>query len=204
VRHWEFIRLHEATTIRMPNDTTYVINQEAAGFGFYPKTNEYKVINIWKKYARRVMCEYACEIEHVVIVEIHTLGTPTWRDIEVDPQISSSYLMYPTCVNGVLHWIRFEERGGSILCFCFERERFQSFPSTSFVFEKHNTEVRGARRRISLGELKGCLYICDSNCFSYVTMWVMNEYGIGESWTQVYHIDTLTNPSPRCHALCCR
>jgi len=54
-----------------------------------------------------------------------------------------------------------------------------------------------------MGELKGLLYICDSNCFSYyVTMWVMNEYGIGESWTKVYHIDTLTNPYPWRHALC--
>ncbi|AES95115.2 F-box protein [Medicago truncatula] len=76
----EFIRLLEATTIRMPNDTAYILNQEAAGCGFYPKTNEYKVINIWKKYARRAICDYACEIERVVIVEIHTLGTPTWRN----------------------------------------------------------------------------------------------------------------------------
>ena len=27
-------------------------------------------------------------------------------------------------------------------------------------------------------------------------MWVMNEYGIVESWTKVYNIDTLPNPYP--------
>jgi hypothetical protein len=42
-----------------------------------------------------------------------------------------------------------------------------------------------------MGELKGFLYICDSTSFSDVTMWVMNEYGNGESWTKLYNMDTL-------------
>ncbi|RHN53625.1 hypothetical protein MtrunA17_Chr5g0397861 [Medicago truncatula] len=41
-----------------------------------------------------------------------------------------------------------------------------------------------------LGELKGFLYICDRSSSENVTMWVMNEYGIGESWTKIYNIDT--------------
>jgi len=42
-----------------------------------------------------------------------------------------------------------------------------------------------------MGELKGFLYICDcdSTFFFDVTVWVMNEYGIGESWAKAYNID---------------
>ena len=49
-----------------------------------------------------------------------------------------------------------------------------------------------------MGELKGFLYICDSTLLSDVSMWVMNEYGTGESWTKIYNIDTSFNPSESC------
>ncbi|RHN51393.1 putative F-box domain-containing protein [Medicago truncatula] len=191
----EFIRLPETTTVRMPNDRVHVIGQEA-GFGFYPKTNEYKVIHIWR---RSVIHVNSSDFEHVFLVEIHTLGTPTWRNINVDPQISFSCLMNPTCVNGALHWFTFEGREMSILCFCFESEKLHSFPSPPVVIGSHLQDqidkygYLSGIIHISMGELKGFLYISDSNFFEYVTMWVMNEYGIGESWTKVYHIDTCTN-----------
>jgi hypothetical protein len=41
-----------------------------------------------------------------------------------------------------------------------------------------------------MGESRGLLSICDASYFNDVTMWVMKEYGIGESWTRVYSIDT--------------
>jgi len=46
-----------------------------------------------------------------------------------------------------------------------------------------------------MGELKGFLYICKWTFLSDVSVWVMNEYGIEESWTKVYNIDTSFNPS---------
>jgi hypothetical protein len=39
-----------------------------------------------------------------------------------------------------------------------------------------------------MGELRGFLYICDISLLD-ITLWVMNEYGIAESWTKVYNID---------------
>jgi len=141
-----------------------------------------------------------------LILEINTLGTPSWRNVEVDPQISFSSLKYPTCVNGALHWIRFEGLQRSILVFCFESETLQSFPSPQ-MFANHNNGFLG-NRHISMGELKGFLYICDSTFLSDVSMWVMNEYGIGESWTKIYNIDTSFNPSetrvPRRYGLSCQ
>ena len=105
----------------------------------------------------------------------------------MDPRISISSLKHPTCVNGVLHWIKFEGEQKSILCLCFEGERLQPFPSPPHVFGIQDN------RHISMGELKGFLYICDLNFVVDVTMWVMNEHDIEELWTKVYNIETSVN-----------
>ncbi|CAJ2646561.1 unnamed protein product [Trifolium pratense] len=191
----EFIRLPKSA-----NAPSRVRKLEPVGFGFgfQPKTNEYMVIQIWNKYVRR---SYTRVLERMIF-EINTVGTPSWRNVEVDPQVSNSTLKYPTCLNGVIHWIRFEgqTQNRSILCFCLESERLQSFPSPPHVFRNHHTVSR--YERISMGESRGLLYICDRSSFHDVTMWVMKEYGIGESWTKVYNIDTsisaLGRPDRRC------
>ncbi|GAU13215.1 hypothetical protein TSUD_234220 [Trifolium subterraneum] len=189
----EFIRLPEATTTTPTLYTTQVRKQQRqTALGFLPKTNEYKVI--------KMLISYRNDSESVIL-DINTLGTPSWRNVEVDSQVSIPWLKYPTCVNGALHWIGFEGgfdgRQKSILCFCLESERFQSFPHPPHVFGNHNNTTRG-NANITMGELKGFLYICDPTFFSDVTMWVMNEYGNGESWTKLYNIDTLVSSMRNC------
>ncbi|XP_058775685.1 F-box protein At3g07870-like [Vicia villosa] len=172
----EFIRLPKASAkilVRM---------QVKSGLGFHPKTSEYKVVKIWIKHVK----QGNVWVFDRAILEINTLGTPSWRNVEVDSQFSISKLKDPTYVNGALHWIMLE---GSILCFCCESERLQSFPSPTGVFGNHSNGYV-AHKHIRMGELKGFLYVCDVTNFSNITMWVMNKYGIGESWTKVYSIDT--------------
>ncbi|PNY09679.1 F-box family protein, partial [Trifolium pratense] len=186
----EFIRLPKATTTPFRlNATERRMLQRQSALGFLAKTNEYKVIKMLIIYGFRFN---DCKS---VIVEINTLGTSLWRNVEVDSQVSIPWLKYPTCVNGALHWIGFEGgfegRQMSILCFCLESERFQSFLSPPHVLGYHNN--RTGNTNLTMGELKGFLYICDSTFFSDVTMWVMNEYGNGESWTKLYSIDTLVS-----------
>lgn len=65
----------------------------------------------------------------------YTLGTPSWRNVELDSQISISRLKDPIYVNGALHWIMLE---GSILCSCFGNH------SNGYIGLKH----------ITMGELK--------------------------------------------------
>ena len=79
-------------------------------------------------------------------LEIHTLGTPSWKNVEVDPQISIWKLKYLTCVDGALHWISFDHMQMSILCFNFENESFQSFPSPPHVFRNDS--------KVNMGELR--------------------------------------------------
>jgi F-box interacting protein len=190
----EFIRLPEATSTSTMLYTNRLRVLGQAGFGFHPKTNEYKVIQMWTRHVRHdTKWVFEC-----MTLEIHTLGTPSWKNVEVDPQISIWKLKYLTCVDGALHWISFDHMQMSILCFNFENESFQSFPSPPHVFQNDS--------KVNMGELRGFLYICDSSSFFDVTMWVMKEYGIGESWTKVYNIDTSGSPlgSPKytCTAFC--
>ncbi|XP_057441267.1 F-box/kelch-repeat protein At3g06240-like [Lotus japonicus] len=169
----EFIRLPKAT--RVDNTDEMPLHQKIyAGFGFQPKTNEYKVVRIFKK--------------RYMIAQIHTLGTSTWRNLVVKSRYLTR-LQFPTCVSGALHWIRVSDYEDklSILCFNFETERFRSFPCPPHLFKMHCTTS------VTMGELKGCLYVCASFSLSYhdtrVKMWIMKKYGFGESWTKVFSID---------------
>ncbi|CAL5188135.1 unnamed protein product [Lathyrus oleraceus] len=181
----EFIRLPGDSMSPSRLNTARVRAHGYASLGFHPKVNECKVIRIWTRHVRHANFW----VFERLTVDIHTLGTSLWRNIEVDPQISILRLSDPTYINGVVHWIEFK---GIILCFCFETEKLKTFPSPPGMVKNHANGIYNYLRR--MGELKGILYICDSTDFSNIAMWVMNEYGIGESWSKVYNISNLPNP----------
>jgi F-box interacting protein len=145
----EFIRLPEATKNPVGLHTKRALIQQHVGFGYQPKTNNYKVL---KMSTRRVRAANDWVFGRTII-EIHTLGTPSWRNVEVDPQMSIWNLYYPTCVNGALHWIRFDFLQMSILCFNLENERFQSFPSPPQVFR--NDRLIDNKQEDQHGRIKG-------------------------------------------------
>ncbi|XP_059649211.1 F-box protein At3g07870-like isoform X2 [Cornus florida] len=47
-------------------------------------------------------------------------------------------------------------------------------------------------RKVSMGILKGCLWICEAS--NYINIWVMKKYGVQESWTKLFAIDTINDP----------
>ncbi|XP_045796545.1 F-box protein At3g07870-like [Trifolium pratense] len=169
----EFIRLPEANGLLNFNGIPI-----SAGLGFQPKTNEYKVIRIWKwiHYYK----------PNIVVVEMHTIGTTTWRNVEFDPMFSFSRLESPASVNGALHWINFDNKKLSILSIDLESERIQSFPCPP---------PSSSSSDITLVELKGFLYLCEKILPNTWSVWLMKEYGIGESWTKVFCTDNFVlNP----------
>ncbi|XP_057441264.1 F-box/kelch-repeat protein At3g06240-like [Lotus japonicus] len=172
----EFIRLPEATRI---DATDYIQHRRSyVGFGFEPKTDEYKVVRIF---------HLGWGAKEVKSIEIYTLGTSTWRNVGGVNAADFVWLEFPTSVSGVLHWIGYYQTKLSILCFDFESESFQSFPSPPHLFKYSD------KKNITMGELKGSLYICDSSSKdNYVRMWIMKKYGFGDSWTNVFSIDTMS------------
>ncbi|CAL5188411.1 unnamed protein product [Lathyrus oleraceus] len=159
--------------IRLPEATGLVRFSIGVGLGFQPKTNEYKVIRIWKRHYK----------SNIFVVEMHTLGTTTWKNIEVEPMFSSSWALdSPTCVNGALHWINFDNENRSILCLNLESEKFHSFPCPCLPGE--------AVLNVTMVELNGFLYLCEQISPNSCSVWLMKKYGIGESWTKVFCTDT--------------
>ncbi|XP_052184039.1 F-box protein At3g07870-like isoform X2 [Diospyros lotus] len=70
------------------------------GFGFDPKSNDYKVVRIVYFHGRNGLHKL------LPMVELYTLSTGTWRGISavVPPYVISNFLLQAN-VNGAVHWI---------------------------------------------------------------------------------------------------
>ncbi|MED6110659.1 hypothetical protein PIB30_044941 [Stylosanthes scabra] len=165
----EFIRLPKAPPIMKP------CQKICYGFGFHQKTSQYKIVRI-----QTIKHSDDLHDDGGMIVEMHIVGTSTWINIEViDYPKNSTFLSYNSSYfNGALHWIGIDaDDYASIWCFNFDTERFQSFPMP----------VIDADTRYSLFEFRGslCVMFCNKNV---ATMWMMEKYGIGESWVCIFNI----------------
>jgi F-box interacting protein len=175
----EFIRLPKVTLT--PKKTQRPI---CSGIGFHPKTNEYKVIRMWNNY-------YDNNVFQGIAVEIHKVGTSTWRNVRVDRSILAWRLEHPTFLNGSLHWILFDSSSWSILRFNFETENLKFFPSPSF---KHNGLPIPHKEGVSMGALGDSLYVCYVSLVGSVKVWIMKKYGSKKSWTKVFSYHSFGAP----------
>lgn len=137
------------------------------------KTNQLKLL------------KFTCQDE----VEIQTIGTDLWRTVTnstgTDSQRtvkSSVYLSlvdknfgFPCFLNGIYHWSSYTF-SRSIVCFNPDEEVFDQILTPPWIADYNSAY---------LGLLDGCLCICiktlSVNDFEF---WVMNEYGVRESWVK--------------------
>ncbi|KAL6223880.1 hypothetical protein ACLB2K_002737 [Fragaria x ananassa] len=101
---------------------------------------------------------------------------------------SSDYKGY--LVNDVVHWVEheYEDMGyitadSKIVSFNLREEKFQeevSFPNPP--------PSSGYYESVEIGAIGGCLCICFEPIDSGLRIWVMKEYGVKESWTEVLKI----------------
>ncbi|KAJ9552157.1 hypothetical protein OSB04_016202 [Centaurea solstitialis] len=130
------------------------------GFGVSSLTGEYKVVRTFQE-------------QHglgVVQAEVYTLGTGRWRTLGPVGYWRNEILQfYGPFLNNHCHWI---VNDNQICTFDLDKETFQFFPSPPSVEVNHGQ---------SLGILKGCLCKLDTD-YSELTIWVMKEYGIKNSW----------------------
>ncbi|CAA3015903.1 F-box At3g07870-like, partial [Olea europaea subsp. europaea] len=174
-----FLRLFE----RSHNNPTVSSNADKStvtcGFGFCQQTNQYKVL--------RVLCpgknQHAkSQIEGTTfypnrVVEIHTLGSKTWRNIGFAP--SFQCITSPIYLNGVLHWIGDGRSGNDlVLSFEFSSERFKSLPLPSI----------NRPSRISLGIIGDSLCLSATSGVDLIDIWVMKSCGVQKSWSRLISI----------------
>ncbi|XP_057786540.1 F-box/kelch-repeat protein At3g23880-like [Salvia miltiorrhiza] len=149
----------------------------AYGFGASKITGRYKAVCIYfESYDDKLDCH------------VYTLGTGSWRRLEGIPYVH--HFGPGAFVNGNLHWIA--TIGGEaswISCFDVETECFSFFKAPPY----HAQGLPFIRGR-SISALSGCLWFCkvasehvnDGGC--ELTIWIMKEYGVDESWSLEYVI----------------
>ncbi|XP_057786484.1 F-box protein At3g07870-like [Salvia miltiorrhiza] len=148
---------------------------EVSGFGFGESkiTGRYKAVYIYRKpYNDKLDCH------------VYTLGTGSWRRLEGIPYVYQ-FGLSGAFVNGNLHWIAIIGEASWISCFDVETECFSFFKAPPY-------HAQGVR---SLSALSGCLWFCkeateyeDDTERCELTIWIMKEYGVDESWSMEYVI----------------
>ncbi|KAJ9552398.1 hypothetical protein OSB04_016443 [Centaurea solstitialis] len=148
------------------------------GFGVSSLTGEYKVVRAYQ--AKGVQNGHKPARPSVMEAEVYTLGTGHWRNLGPDPvtyRLNTSQEFYGPFLNNRCHWIVSgnEDAHDNICTFDLDKETFQLLPSPPPPVKEN--WFRGE----SLAILKGCLCKLDTYA-SKLTIWVMKEYGINNSW----------------------
>ncbi|KAL9366550.1 hypothetical protein Peur_037749 [Populus x canadensis] len=129
--------------------------------------NQYKVL--WTFYQNdRHRCPKA---------EIYTIKTGHWRS--VGNGFSIGRLDFNTSLHGCIHWARYETSLECICSFDFESEQFKRLPAPPICDGNLDGFIR-------LGVLKDCLSVTVRKWDApyEIHVWVMNEYGVQESWSK--------------------
>ncbi|XP_059663287.1 F-box/kelch-repeat protein At3g06240-like [Cornus florida] len=154
----------------------------ALGFGFDCRTNDYKVVRV-------VFPEFG-EVSSHCEVELYSLKQGSWRSISstTRPRYRINYTSSATQAffNGAVHWI-----GGG----------YRDYPPLIFSFDMSTEEFHEMKLPTSLV----CAGVLDLNIavikeslsvFQYhrtttrqVSIWVMKEYRVSESWAQLFTVD---------------
>jgi F-box interacting protein len=150
------------------------------GFGFDPKTNDYKVVRIMNFLFQH------CE------VQVYHLSTNSWRVLDSSP--NPSYFIHPprfsSYLNGVYYWwARVHEDGymGRQFLFSFDmsNEVFQEVLPPPF--EGHNCidqDIAVINETVTL--ILPCNFDIELNVWTEI--WVLNECGVETTWTKILTI----------------
>lgn len=179
------------------------------GYDIYiwnPVTKEYKIL----PYTKSIMCRmryvyeigcgfgYDCGIEDYKVVaivhdknsnysdvEVYTLGLDTWRMSSSIPYRLAKGGPAGVFFNGALNWLAQSCSGTKL-------QVLLSFDMKDEIFvEIHQPENLDKFNYKFVGVLGGCLSMLCSVGKVGFEVWVMQDYGVKESWTTLFKIDQL-------------
>ncbi|KAK8569890.1 hypothetical protein V6N13_002602 [Hibiscus sabdariffa] len=170
--------------IELPESRQYPDQELVFGFGFHPKTKEYKVVKI--VYYRNTSNYSYSRARRTVYpqsdVQIFTLGTSSWRSLG---KVSYQFVRRPSeaLVNGRLHWVSRPRRyhpTRRIISFDLADEQFREVPKP---------DCGGLTRcNFHLSVLQGCLAVAVYGNYGKLEIWVMKCYNEKESWVKEFTI----------------
>ncbi|GKV15002.1 hypothetical protein SLEP1_g25803 [Rubroshorea leprosula] len=172
--------------VRVPPANRFLKQREVFGFGFHPRTGEFKVVRIVSydkivAIANPNVFTTVCES----MVQVFTVGTTEWRNKGAPPE-QFQYGSPPVLVEGSLHWlmvVRMEEVDPifGIISFDLADEVFEEIP--------HPPCQQLVSRDYSLSVLNGCLSVARLVDAVHFDIWVMREYHVRESWVKQFSFD---------------
>ncbi|XP_074313592.1 F-box protein CPR1-like [Silene latifolia] len=144
------------------------------GFGYDVVSHDYKIVNITK-------------LSHDSIVHVYSTNSSSWKEVEKASEMNDVHGTCGVVASNKLHWFIWKRNQGNnddgILSFDLDTDKFVAMPyPTSFKEYHYDT--------ITLVASIGRLYtIVTDFRLSRVSIWVMKEYGVTESWTKLYEIE---------------
>ncbi|KAI4334810.1 hypothetical protein L6164_013518 [Bauhinia variegata] len=163
-------------SVAPPSDTN--VNQSNLfGFGYAPSVDDYKFVRV----------SYGC------ITNVFSLRTNLWKTVQekFDYDLSGS-LSLGTYLHGSVHWVaRINEGPVVIVAFDLSEEKFKELPLPAAIpnFDLFN-----------VGVLRGCLCLLHSSGLSiHHEFWLMNEYGMKDSWRQILIAEPYSFLKPLCY-----
>ncbi|XP_026400648.1 F-box/kelch-repeat protein At3g06240-like [Papaver somniferum] len=135
-------------------------------FGYDGKADDYKLIFL-SGYAELI---------------VYMLGSNTWKRSRCVPYVFPSEQQTETLVNGSFHWLgqTLKKNSKLIVVFDFCNEEFDELQLPKELLEK---------KHLTIGVLGGCLCVTVTVSEVCFEVWVMQDYGVQESWTPRYTFD---------------
>ncbi|KAJ0811710.1 putative F-box domain, galactose oxidase/kelch, beta-propeller, F-box associated interaction [Helianthus annuus] len=143
------------------------------GFGYDPLTDDYKVVTVSYFHHNYMM------LPRTMSVHVYSLRDNDWRRVGDSVYNHSRGWNLPgVFVNGVLHWVVGKGLDGLrvIVGFSLADETFSEVPSPEFG-DRGDVLSKRECRLVVVGEKLGV--------FFEDKVWVMNEYGVRESWVKI-------------------
>lgn len=165
----------------LPMLNRFMNQREVFGFGFNPRSKEFKVIRI-------VFYELVMTGQDGMVtlpkseVQVLTIGTVEWRMKGASPY---EFNRRPpgVLVEGSLHWdwvAREDFDFKCVISFDLEEEVFKRIPLPN-DFDNYYSGYH-------LSEVNGCLSVAGFSSSNFLDIWVMKEYNVKESWVREYSI----------------
>ncbi|GKV14987.1 hypothetical protein SLEP1_g25788 [Rubroshorea leprosula] len=182
--------------VRIPPGDQFFESIEVFGFGFHPRTGEFKLVRIVYYQKMIIVEDPALGVEDPdggldtvdeSMVEVFTVGTTEWRNKGAPPPPLAFESGPPSAlVEGSLHWVTLVGMGGvdpiiGIISFELADEVFEEIP--------HPPCQRFVSRDYSLSVLNGCLSAVGSVETEHFDIWVMKQYRVKESWVKQFSFD---------------
>ncbi|KAL6497770.1 hypothetical protein OROHE_026920 [Orobanche hederae] len=130
---------------------------------------------------------------------LYSLRSNAWKEIQPFPSGTSKPRANGVLVNGALHWMVYPADSNlvhmpsAIICFHLSSSEYGEVPQPT----KYNPAptLEGVDLTALNGMLCAFFNYCSSADRDGLVLWVMEEYGVEESWTKIYDIRCSSIPS---------